>query len=78
MEALGFFREKEPYNTARTLTDLADTYRPRRAAVSGAAADRRGHRRAPVQDAHTTSSTFGPLLIQLRQRVRRPARVTRT
>lgn len=25
--ALEFFREKEPYNTARTLTDLADTYR---------------------------------------------------
>ncbi|MEW2634727.1 tetratricopeptide repeat protein [Streptomyces sp. NPDC048389] len=26
VEALAFFREKEPYNTARTLTDLADTY----------------------------------------------------
>ncbi|WP_329321023.1 tetratricopeptide repeat protein [Streptomyces sp. NBC_01262] len=26
LEALRFFREKEPYNTARTLTDLADTY----------------------------------------------------
>ncbi|EGX59654.1 NTPase-like protein [Streptomyces zinciresistens K42] len=25
--ALGFFREREPYNTARTLTDLAETYR---------------------------------------------------